>query len=236
MEYLSNSENERLHQSSGRWGYWSDNIFFGAEDPKEDNSRKGNGRDNRESDDRQKIKVMLWNVEGLRNAANMIPDNLFREHDIVMLVETMLTSEWAANGMYTIHKFATQEQTGRPKGGITCLLGPNLSPFETLYASDHVLTIKTALCTLVTVYFQPETPAINIIDEIGTALSKLDQDRPLILGGDMNCRIDAPGPKAKLVLRYLQETGLELVNKKDRATYISHNGKTQEHNRPGVYQ
>ena len=61
---------------------------------------------------------------------------------------------------------------------------------------------------------------------IGTALSKLDQDRPLILGGDMNCRIDAPGPKAKLVLRYLQETGLELVNKKDRATYISHNGKS----------
>ena len=50
---------------------------------------------------------MFWNVDGLRNAANMIPDNFFREQDIVMLVETMLTSEWVANGMYMIHKFAT---------------------------------------------------------------------------------------------------------------------------------
>ena len=62
------------------------------------------------------------------------------------------------------------------------------------------------------IYFQPETAAIGIIDEIGTALCKFYPNSPLILAGDPNCRIDAPGAETTAVLEYLEETGLKLIN------------------------
>ena len=71
------------------------------------------------------------------------------------------------------------------------------------------------------IYFQPETAAIGIIDEIVTALSKVDPDSPLILAGGLNYRIDAPA-----VLEYLEETRLKLINQDAQATYIAHNGSS----------
>lgn len=139
---------------------------------------------------RQWIKTLLWNIEGIKNASSILPDNYFLDYDIVILTETMLTTEWTINGMYTIHHFATQQRLGRPKGGITCILQASLSPFVTLYSSEHILLVKTTAFTVAGAYFQPDTPAMHIIDEMGIAMSKVDPDSPLILAGDLNCRID----------------------------------------------
>ena len=97
------------------------------------------------------------------------------EYDITILTETMLTTEWSIKGAYTIHRFAEQGQAGRPKGGITCMIKPGLSPFATIHSTEHILLVKTPTLWIMGIYFQSETAAIEIIDEIGTALIKSTQ-------------------------------------------------------------
>jgi hypothetical protein len=133
------------------------------------------------------------------------------KYNIIILTETMLTTEWSIKGTYTIHRFAEQGQAGRPKGSITCMLKPGLSPFATINSTEHILLVKTSTLWIMGIYFKLESASIGIIDEIGTALSKVEPDSPLILG-DPNCRIDTPGAKATAVLEYLEETGLKLIN------------------------
>ena len=106
------------------------------------------------------------------------------------------------------------------------MIKPGLSPFATIHSTDHILLVKTPTLWDMGIYFQPETAAIDIIDEIGTALSEVDPDSPLILAGDLNCRIDAPAAKTTAVLEYLEKTGLKLINQDAQATYIAHNGST----------
>ena len=174
--------------------------------------------------DNKNTSILLWNTEGLKNALTLAPENIIKNHDIVILNETFLTEDWSHEEYYCIHSFATQGNTGRPKGGISCLIKPNLSHFLIQMNTGNLLLVKTKLCPLISVYFQPEYKEGNIIDEISAALNIVQKSEPLILAGDLNCRIDQPDHKSITVIGFLQEEGLSLLNNKEEKTYIAHNG------------
>ena len=90
---------------------------------------------------------------------------------------------------------------------------------------NHSLLIETKYITILAAYFQPNETAIDIIDELGQQITWSKTDKPLIIAGDFNCRLDVPNHKIKLVLESLQE-GLFLLNDRNVPTYICHNGKS----------
>lgn len=193
---------------------WSDNTDFGMGERKERYwNNKTHSIDNTTSTHRTKIRTLLWNIEGLRNATNILPDNFFQTYDIVCLIETMLTKDWTTNDLYTIHSLATQGHAGRPKGGITCLLKPRLSPFQVIHKTENILAIQTSLCSIVCAYFQPEWKPYDIIEEINLALTQVDKNEPLILAGDFNSRIDIISEKTSIIISHLEAEGISLLSK-----------------------
>jgi exonuclease III len=71
----------------------------------------------------EEISLLLWNVEGLNSACNIMPENIFKkDYDVVILTETFLTEPRNIAGFYDFHCLAAQHQKGRPYGGISCFL------------------------------------------------------------------------------------------------------------------
>ncbi|KAJ4427011.1 hypothetical protein ANN_26810 [Periplaneta americana] len=175
--------------------------------------------------DSKKLRCLSWNIEGLLNAVDQT-DDIFENYDLIILVETFLRKEWDANSFYAIHVLAEQSQLGRPKGGITCLIHPKLSPFQMIHKTDHVLAIRTKTCCIIGVYFQPELRQDHIIDELSNALLKVTRKELLILAGDLNCRIDRPDLKTTTIISFLESEGLTLINNKGTKTYIGPNGSS----------
>ena len=157
------------------------------------------------------------------NAMKIMPENIL-DCDIIVLTETFLTEEISLPGYYALHTLATQGDRGRPKGGITCLIKPELVPCSIVYKSDNALTVKTKYIFITCVYFQPYCTEQFIIETINDAMEMIPNDEPAILIGDLNCRTDKKTEKSTLVLEHIKSEGLHLVNNPTDPTYIAPNG------------
>lgn len=172
------------------------------------------------------LKILLWNIEGLKSAMNMAQKDFLQGYDIAILTETFLTENWQHPEFYCINLLAKQGERGRPMGGITALIKPELTPITTTIKQEHTLLTETKHITIISAYFQPNKTAIDIMDEIGQLIAQSKHDKPLIIAGDLNCRIDIQNYKAKIIGEKLQEEGFILLNNPNIPTYISYNGKS----------
>lgn len=84
--------------------------------------------------------------------------------------------------------------------------------------------VNTKLCTIVGAYYQPYYKDIDIIGEITEALTKIPRTTPVVLAGDLNCRIDVPRGKSRIVIEFIEKEGLTLINKTHENTYFGYNG------------
>ncbi|KAJ4451785.1 hypothetical protein ANN_03257 [Periplaneta americana] len=148
------------------------------------------------------------------------------KYDAVVLTETYLMQEWHSQNFYAIHNFATQGSRGRPRGGISLLLKPKLTPFQTLHKTENILLVKCGPIWIMCGYFQPYLKEEEIIDEIEEAIVKVPRYEPLLIAGDLNCRLDTPLAKTENVLSYINSEGLSVVNNKTEKTYYSPNGSS----------
>ena len=98
------------------------------------------------------IKLLVWNIEGIKSAISLIPKNLFENYDIIILTETFLVTDWNINGFYCIHTHADQGPLGRPKGGIMCMLKSKFSPFGIIHKTKSMLIVKTEDCIFVCLF------------------------------------------------------------------------------------
>ncbi|KAJ4425363.1 hypothetical protein ANN_27978 [Periplaneta americana] len=174
--------------------------------------RARSNRPDTNKQERKNLRMILWNTEGLTNALSLTTLNFLQKYDLAIFTETFLTKEWGLENFYSINNLATQSKLGRPKGGISCLITPSFSPFETQDKSEHILAIKTKICTIVGTYFQPEIGETDIIDEIITALSRIQKREPVIIAKDLNCRMDVSSKKTEAIFAFLAEEGFTLIN------------------------
>ncbi|KAJ4437455.1 hypothetical protein ANN_17599, partial [Periplaneta americana] len=194
-------------------------VLFVSQGKEQASHYRGNYRGTIEEKE-TRIKTLLWNIEGLKNAINMIPDDTFDTYDLVSLIETFLTSQWSTDNFYSVHSYTRQGERGRLKGGITMLINSRLAPFETLLNTKNTLLVKTKLCTVMNVYFQPEYKADEILEEIDHALSMTNDKGTVIIMGDLNCRVDAPTQKTETVVNHIEKEGLILINDRKEKTYF----------------
>ena len=176
--------------------------------------------------DRNYTKAMLWNVEGLKNILTMNSSLSFQDYDILLFTETFDTSDITINNFYGAHSPAKKGDRGRPSGGISCFIKPHLQPINVLDCTENTLSITTKIINIIGAYFAPNTQAETIIDELGKALENIDGDKPTILMGDLNCRIDKREAKTQEVIDFLMDYRLQLLNKGEEYTYIAPNGRS----------
>ena len=88
------------------------------------------------------------------------------------------------------------------------------------------LTVTTRSLNIVGAYFPRNTEPENIIDDLGKALENTDDTKPTILMGDLNCCIDRSSVKTQMVIDFLTDYRLKLLNRELEYTYIAPNGRS----------
>lgn len=88
---------------------------------------------------------------------------------------------------------------------------------------SSVLAIKTKLNTVIGAYLHPESLKEEII-ELREGVKKIDRRESVILASDLNCRIDMRARKGSIVLNYIWEEGLRLINDANLKTHVCQNG------------
>jgi hypothetical protein len=154
-------------------------------------------------------------------------ENILSRYDICTLRETFMREETAISipNFYNFHVYAKQtRERGRPAGGITCLIKPHLAPFEVILREGDLITVQTRIGAIITPYFNPDRPVVDIVDSLSKAINALQRKQKIILAGDFNCTIDKRRGKTDEVLEFLHMEGLVLRNQRNKWTYIAPNG------------
>ena len=75
------------------------------------------------------IKLVNWNIEGIRGALNLTNENIVSRYDICILTETFMREETVNSipNFYNFHVYAKETRgRGKPSREITCLIKPHL--------------------------------------------------------------------------------------------------------------
>lgn len=177
----------------------------------------------KERNSTKNISILLWNIEGLRNAIASISTETITKYDAIILTETFLKEDYSLKGYYAIHSFA-QPTAGRPAGGVSIFVKPSLGSINRIIKYEKTIIIRTADATIIGLYINPQTATEDAAGKVAEAIMQSTGDKRVILAGDLNCRIDKPNNKTELILDSLVEEGYTLINKPTLKTYIAPNG------------
>lgn len=156
-----------------------------------------------------------------------LPEKCLDDYDVICFTETFARAPAGITGFYGFHSFAVSDTgLGRPKGGISCFLKAHLTPAEVMHDNKNCIVINAENLNIVGVYYPPQTDAENIIEGLAEANECLNRDKPTVIMGDFNCRIDqeAHSEKTTHLLTTLCEMGFSVANDPKIVTYICHNG------------
>jgi hypothetical protein len=116
---------------------------------------------------------------------------------------------------------------GRPKGGISIYTKPAHLPVNTFFKHENIIAIETKYINIICCYFQPHTAPCDIVDAISECTHKTpSKNKPTMLVGDFNIRIDQNNSRTETFLEYTTQLGYTLESRADIKTYICHNGSS----------
>ena len=110
-------------------------------------------------------------------------------------------------GFYNIHVYVKKEAIGRPIGGIACLLRPQITLSKLIHSQENLIVVKTKYCTLISVYFNPDHSALDIIVSFALSLSKVGRNEKSYPQATSITKVDKPNRKAKTSPRLLDRRG-----------------------------
>ncbi|KAJ4445021.1 hypothetical protein ANN_06820 [Periplaneta americana] len=139
------------------------------------------------------------------------------------LEETKTEGFWPEGMSSEVHTSKQHTEKKKTERGVSILTRPEHTPIKATRLLEHTILTEIKTCTA---YFQPNKTAINIMDEIGQMITQSNQNKPIIIAGDLNCRLDIQTHKSKIIIEKLQEGGLTLLSDPMEPAYFSHNGKS----------
>ena len=170
--------------------------------------------------------VLLWNTEGIKNAMDLAPPDILHNYDLAIFTETFIMDNWNHPLFYSTHVLAKKGDKGRPAGGISVLMRPWMTPIIRTIRKENAVLIVTKELAIIAAYYPPNHSALEILEEIHYLIQQIKHEKPTIIAGDLNCRIDKKNSKTKLVVDALEEEGFTLLNDRNTPTYICHNGSS----------
>ena len=85
-----------------------------------------------------------------------------------------------------------------------------------LSTNENMIIVKMSSVTIIRAYVQLHFLLEDIVDIMSEAINITNNDDPVILVRDLNCRIDIPNRKSN----FLQEEGFTLVNAQTQLTFL----------------
>ena len=179
----------------------------------------------------EKITIVQWNVEGATRALSLLPPSAFVDIDVIILTETWETKPLELPGFYAAHSLALLPSgRGRPSGGVSILFNQKLGGVSIMHAEDDVIVLWGSRCSIIAAYVRP--PSIEnttvLIDKITRAMHALPSlAPPLILGGDLNTRIDKPDDqRTRTLLALLNDFGCRVLSDANTPTFEGFMGRS----------
>ena len=161
----------------------------------------------------------------------------FNEFDLVLLTESFATQSFDVEGFYSYHCLATKPSHGRPYGGVSLLVGPALKNPKLVLAEDDTIVLHSSVLTFVGMYSSGGRDSTeDLLEKIGRALAHTSDDLPVLLAGDLNCRLDEDPLSARTtaVMNMLAEHALWVCSDPGIPTYYADSGGPgTEPRRPG---
>ena len=119
----------------------------------------------------------------------------------------------------------TENQIGRPSGGVSCFYTERIGKPRNMYIGDNTIIIRTEDLTIIGIYISPAEPTSNAIETICQALAQTGTQENIIIAGDFNSCIDKPNLRSKIILTTLEEEeeGFTLTNNPNDHTYYAPN-------------
>ena len=100
-------------------------------------------------------------------------------------------------------------------------------PVNILYKDPTALAIETQHLNIICAYFPPHTIASDIVAQVAEAVQHIPQNnKPTLLAGDFNVRIDQQTSRADIVNEHFIQMGFILESKAEMKTYLCHNGSS----------
>ena len=165
---------------------------------------------------------MFWNVEYLTAVVSKAPDiRLFDNLDLILLCETMCNEEDAASILNNYYVEAMNLDV-HSRG----LVVASKSPMKLLSKTRSHIAVEVANFNVIGVafYFVPNTPVDDIVIEVAEVIADLNDDPPVLLAGDFNCRMDS-GSRGVELCTALHDLNFSMVPNTAK-TYIGHNGES----------
>ena len=179
------------------------------------------------ADKRSRLLCITWNIEGARAAVRKSPEiDLMCRADIVFLQETFLSSE-DSNLLPQYIWCVSPAIAGlgyRLEKGCAILVRSGIQ-HRVLTVSESHITVRFESFYGICVYFPPRTEVETIFDSLVERLSELEDNKPVIICGDLNCRLDM-GNRGKQLMDSMRNLGFSLENDPTCHTYISTKGKS----------
>src|SRR5579863_8909160 len=159
-----------------------------------------------------------------------MPERLLDSVDIALLTETFLLAPEDIPGMRGFHQLATMPEggRGRPVGGVSIYLRAGMPRLQCVFKDQYCLLLASKSLNFGVFYLPPNLDGVEVIDIVSAGIAHLDLRIPTVIGGDFNCRIDdgRHDEKGEVLLSFLLERGLQLVNCKRNYTYVCGNGRS----------
>jgi sorting nexin-29 len=158
-------------------------------------------------------------VEGIRSLLRRAGEIQLFSTDVILLTES-LAKDATAPLLPDYYMF----DTPRSESSRGLAIGTR-TPATCLAKGDHYLAVETLGVIFMVAYFVPNTPMDEILMIISGALASLDPNKPMILGGDFNCRIDT-GRRGTDLSEQLYQYGFSLINERLQPTYVAPTGSS----------
>ena len=170
------------------------------------------------------IKCCQWNCEGIASMMTLLAPADFKEFDLVLLTETFAMQRFDVEGFYAHHCLAIKPPHGRPYGGVSLLVGSALKIPRVVLSEDDTIVLISQSFTFIGMYSSGGRDSTeDLCEKIGRAMAQAPIDQPVLLAGDLNCRLDEHpfSTRTSALMSALEEHGLWLCSDPGTPTYYA---------------
>jgi hypothetical protein len=173
------------------------------------------------------IKLLLFNIEGIKNVYDLMGDKYFKNFDVLIFTETFATSYFQIPGFYSVSLLGTKHDRGRPMRGVSVYYNSKLGHLQNFHILENSVVLNFNNVTIIASYLPPKLTCDSVWEEFNQALNLSTNQDSLIYAGDFNCRIDTKNNKGELVFELCDFNELKLENPTPyEKTYVASKGSS----------
>ena len=179
------------------------------------------------------LRIMSWNLAGIKNRIWAHVVHYTKEHDVILLQETLITHPKSLPVPPPMFRWIRQSDNSFKQGrGVAALVRSDLPIRKLPQFSDSELMCLSLKEDLVIISGYNRPKRTNVIEDLGKAFSKC-RDRKIVALGDWNARhsewdgvLSWSHIEGNALNRIIKQQGCEVLNKSGQPTCVRAQGRS----------